>query len=284
MLLSPGSRSASSATRDCRSVSVTTTFARDNRSACSRKSPLLAAFTAAATAPMRPGAQPEVDPFRAGRGEQRDAVTRSDTQVQQRISRGAGPLPHLLEGHLSTGDRHHHPVGILLGTTIEHGRDAEPIDTEISWTDGLSVACGCRPSRHAGHRAPQPGRRVGLTVGGVAEVFRRALLARVEAVRPASQRRVVVRLFGCEIRLLQVLHVLPGEEVLFDDFLLQRQELGGAAGGHVTGVTGLTDGSLGVEVVGVVLVDRRLAGDLDGGHQVAGEANNVPVPASSCRR
>ena len=54
MLASPGSRSANSATRGCRSVSVTIAFARDNRSACSRKSPLLAAFTAAATAPMRP--------------------------------------------------------------------------------------------------------------------------------------------------------------------------------------------------------------------------------------
>ena len=95
--------------------------------------------------------QPEVDPFRAGRGEQRDAITRSDTQVQQRISRRAGPPPHLLERHVGTGDRHHHPVRKLLGATIEHRRDAEPIDTEISRADRLSVACGCRPSRHAGH-------------------------------------------------------------------------------------------------------------------------------------
>src|SRR6202789_463411 len=97
-------------------------------------------------------------------------------------------------------------------------------------------------------------RRVRITVGGVAEVVARGLFARVEAMRPPSQRGVVVRLFRCQIGLLQILHVLPGEEVLLDHLLLQRQELGGAAGGRVAGVTGLANGSLGIEVIGVVLV------------------------------
>ena len=100
------------------------------------------------------GTQPEVDPLRAGAGEQGDAIAWSDTQVQQRISGSTGPLPHLLEGHVDAADRHHHPVGELLGTTIEHRRDTESLDPEISWADGLSVACGCRPNRHAGHQAP----------------------------------------------------------------------------------------------------------------------------------
>jgi hypothetical protein len=100
------------------------------------------------------GAQPEVDPLRAGSGEQCDAIARSNTQVQQRISGNTGPLTHLLEGHVDVPDRHHHPVGVLLGTTIEDCRDAESLDPEISWADGLSVASGCRPNRHAGHQAP----------------------------------------------------------------------------------------------------------------------------------
>src|SRR6202035_5149337 len=100
------------------------------------------------------GTQPEVDPLRAGPGKQGDAITWSDTQVQQRISGSTGPLPHLLEGHVDAADRHHHPVGKLHGATIEHCGDTEPVDPEISWADGLSVACGCRPNRHAGHQAP----------------------------------------------------------------------------------------------------------------------------------
>ena len=46
-------RSATSARRAFRWASVTTTAVWDSRSACKRKSPLLAAFTAAGTAPMR---------------------------------------------------------------------------------------------------------------------------------------------------------------------------------------------------------------------------------------
>ena len=118
------------------------------------------------------------------------------------------------------------------------------------------------------------GRRVGLTVGGVTEVAWRRLLARVKPVRPAAQRGIVVGLFGCQVRLLQVFHVLPGEEVLLDDLLLQRKELRRAAGGRVAGVARLADGGLRIEVVGVVLVDRGLSGDLDGGHQFAGEADD----------
>src|SRR5262249_1786088 len=110
------------------------------------------------------------------------------------------------------------------------------------------------------------GSGVWLTVGGVPKVVGRGLHTRVEALRPTAQGRIVMRLFGRQVGLLQVFHVLPGEEVLFDDLLLQRQEFGGAAGGHVAGVAGLADRSLGVEVVGVVLVDRCLPGDLDGGH------------------
>src|SRR5271170_2482779 len=118
-------------------------------------------------------------------------------------------------------------------------------------------------------------RRVRITVGGVAEVLGGAFFTWVKAMRPAPQRRVVVRLFGSEVRLLQVLHVLPGEEVLFDDFLLQRKELGGTAGWLVTGVSRLADRGLGVEVVGVVLVYGCLPGDLDGGHQFAGETDET---------
>src|SRR5262249_53012813 len=117
------------------------------------------------------------------------------------------------------------------------------------------------------------GRRVGLTLGGVAEVRWRRLLARIEAVRPTANGSIVLCPFGRQVRVLQVFHVLPGEEVLLDHLLLQRQELGGAAGGHVAGVARLANGSLGVEVIGVVLVDRCLPGDLDGGHQLAREAN-----------
>src|ERR1700722_3001783 len=90
-------------------------------------------------------------------------------------------------------------------------------------------------------------RRVRITVGGVAEVVPRSLFTRIEAMRPATQRGVVVRLFRCEIGLLQVLHVLPGEEVLLDHLLLQRQELGGAAGGRITGVSGVANGRLGIK-------------------------------------
>jgi hypothetical protein len=100
------------------------------------------------------GAQPEVDPLGAGAGEQGDAVARSNTQVLQRMSRRTGPLPHLLEGDVGAADRHHDPVGELLGTTVQHRRNAESLDPEISWADGLSVACGCRPNRHARHQAP----------------------------------------------------------------------------------------------------------------------------------
>src|ERR1700728_3630350 len=97
-------------------------------------------------------------------------------------------------------------------------------------------------------------RRVRITVGGVAEVVPRGLFTRVEAMRPAPQRGIVVGFFRCKVRLLQILHVLPGEEVLLDHLLLQRKELGGTAGGRVAGVTGLANGSLGIEVIGVVLV------------------------------
>src|ERR1700722_2063896 len=72
-------------------------------------------------------------------------------------------------------------------------------------------------------------RRVRITVGGVAEVVPRGLFTRVEAMRPATQCGVIVRLFRCEIGLLQILHVLPGEKVLLDHLLLQRQEFGGAS-------------------------------------------------------
>src|ERR1700730_3184507 len=96
-------------------------------------------------------------------------------------------------------------------------------------------------------------RRVRITVGGVAEVVTRSLFTRVEAMCPASQRGVVVRLFRCEIGLLQILHVLPGEEVLLDHLLLQRQELGGASGGGVAGAAGLRTGARGLKVVGVIL-------------------------------
>ena len=57
------------------------------------------------------GTQPEVDPLRTGRGEQRDTVAWSNTQVQQSISGRAGTPTHLFEGHVDTVDRHHHPVG-----------------------------------------------------------------------------------------------------------------------------------------------------------------------------
>src|SRR3984885_6876673 len=110
-------------------------------------------------------------------------------------------------------------------------------------------------------------RRVRITVSGVAEVVTRSLFTRVEAMRPATQRRVVVRLFRCQIGLLQILHVLPGEEVLLDHLLLQRQELGSAAGGRIAGVAGFANGRLGIEIVGVVLVDRSLPGTLYVGPQ-----------------
>ena len=63
-------------------------------------------------------------------------------------------------------------------------------------------------------------------------------------------------LFGRQVRLLQVFHVLPGEEVLLDHLLLERKEFRRAAGGRVAGVARLPDGGLGVEVVRVILVDR----------------------------
>ena len=86
--------------------------------------------------------QPEVDPFRAGGGVERDAIAATDTQIGEHARRGTGPLPHLLECHLDAGDRHHHPVGILLGTAIQHGRHGEPVDAEVGG-----------PQRREGHQA-----------------------------------------------------------------------------------------------------------------------------------
>lgn len=66
-----------------------------------------------------------------------------------------------------------------------------------------------------------------------------------------------------------VLHVLPSEEVLFNDLLLQYQGLGNTAGGHIADVSKLVHRSLHVkriEVVGVILVDQCLPDDLDGGY------------------
>src|SRR5271168_5619489 len=80
--------------------------------------------------------------------------------------------------------------------------------------------------RRIGFQSGSGSARVGLAVGGIPEVVARGLLARVEAVRPAAKGRIVVRLFGRQVGLLQVFHVLPGEEVLLDDLLLQRQEFG----------------------------------------------------------
>src|SRR5947209_4543261 len=98
---------------------------------------------------------------------------------------------------------------------------------------GFPPQTGAAPAGKRGIRPPLSfrGRRVRLTVWGVSEVGGRALFARVEAVRPAAKGRVVMCLFRSEVRLLQVFHVLPGKEVLLDDFLLQGQEPCGAAAG-----------------------------------------------------
>ena len=94
------------------------------------------------------GTQPEVDPLRAGRREQRDGVAPADTHVGQRISGGAGPLLASARTSRRPGDRHQHPVGKLLGAPVQHGRDGEVLDTEMRRTD--------RPVRPAGIRHPQP--------------------------------------------------------------------------------------------------------------------------------
>src|SRR5689334_6496187 len=92
------------------------------------------------------------------------------------------------------------------------------------------------PSRR---RASHPRcRRIGRTLCGVPEVGRSWMLGRVEPVRPPPQCGVVPGLLGGEVGLLEVLHVLPGEEVLLDDLLLELQELFGAARRLVAGVTG----------------------------------------------
>ena len=94
-------------------------------------------------------AQPEVDPFRAGGAEQRHTVTAPNTQVGQDVRRRAGPLPHLFEGHLDTGDRHHHAVGMLLGPPIQHGGHGETVDTEIGGAEGSAPVSAHQASSHA---------------------------------------------------------------------------------------------------------------------------------------
>jgi hypothetical protein len=85
--------------------------------------------------------QPEIDPFRARRGEQRHRVTAADTQTPQHVRRRAGAPAHLLEGHVDAGNRHHDAVGILLGPAIQHGRNGEAVDPEIVGPQGAHQAC-----------------------------------------------------------------------------------------------------------------------------------------------
>src|SRR4051812_30347855 len=150
-----------------------------------------------------------------------------------------------------------------------------------SWT-GRCAACASRTSGSVCRRelpppaavtprppsldAPSGAGRLDLRQarGVVTEVFVGSRRTRVEPMRPSTQGRVVACLLRSEVGLLQVFHVLPGEEVLLDDLLLESHEAGGLAGGSVAGVSGFAPGCLRIEVVGVVLVDRGLAGDLHG--------------------
>ena len=93
-------------------------------------------------------AQPDVHPLRAGRREQRDGVAPADADADQRVCGRARPIPHLLERHRCSGDRHQQPVRILVGAPIQHGRDREVLDTELRRT--------YRPVRSAGFRHPPP--------------------------------------------------------------------------------------------------------------------------------
>ena len=53
----------------------------------------------------------------------------------------------------------------------------------------------------------------------------------------------------------------------------------GAAGRLVAGVAGFANRRLGVEVVGVVLVDRGLTGHLDGRHEFLDGKRTMPRPS-----
>ena len=99
---------------------------------------MLAALTAALTAPIR--AAPSQKYTHSGQVPVNRATVspRSDTQLGEHIGGRARALPHLRERHVGAGDRHHHPIGELLGPAIQHGRNGEPIDAESGGSERLT--------------------------------------------------------------------------------------------------------------------------------------------------
>ena len=125
-----------------------TTLARDSRSACTRKSSLLATFTAAVTAPIR--AAPNQKYTHSGQVAVNSATvsplpTPMSTNAfaaardRSRICSNVTGVPAI---DISNRSRK------LLGALIQHGRDREALDTELRRTD--------RPVRPAGFRHPLP--------------------------------------------------------------------------------------------------------------------------------
>ena len=94
---------------------------------------MLAALTAAGTAPMR--AAPSQKYTHSGHvaGEQRDGLAPVDAELRKHVGRGTGPVSHLRERDGRSGDRHHHAIAELLSATVEHRRDGEAFDTERGW-------------------------------------------------------------------------------------------------------------------------------------------------------
>ncbi len=123
-----------------------TTAAWDSRSACKRKSPLLAAFTAAVTAPMRAAPSQKYTHSGQVRGEQRDGFAPVDSKLRKYVGCRARPVSHLRERDRSSCDRHHHAVAELLGAPVEHCRHGEAFDTERGGSD--------RPVPASGHHTP----------------------------------------------------------------------------------------------------------------------------------
>ena len=91
---------------------------------------MLAALTAAGTAPMRAAPSQKYTHSGQVRGEQRDGLAPADSKRRKHVGCGARPVSHLRERDGRSGDGHHHAVAELLSATVEHCRDREAFDTE----------------------------------------------------------------------------------------------------------------------------------------------------------